>query len=357
MDALYRSVRKSQILNDRLEGDMATQNLKMKFLNFVSLILAFGGLASLGITSDTEGNITTDIKPAFQKAVAACDYTMTARVRLLLFWISRPDVGRGRIAWSEREDGSRVVELLIGSDPERAPLRINRWGYIIERVADSSSELVGVMTESEEQSIEQAREAVSHSGATHSFKGIRSTVTQGFAESTTLHLLFTEDFTLRNVDILLMRLPPNGTPVQRIRIPDDTKPGFLMALKGMIHESVEDFRKSAEAHAKRPARCRYVYGGSLYELTRRSSRRVEEDLANGNTYHSLIRSEFETRNLTSGEMSRFSITYGSQPPLSEIPVRIVYRPRWWFEAELLLAGKPENVDEIGRETAWNHGTN
>src|SRR5512143_148814 len=57
-------------------------------------------------------------------------YTMTARVRPLLFWISRSGVGGARISWLESADGSRGLELLVGSDPARTPMRINRWGYV-----------------------------------------------------------------------------------------------------------------------------------------------------------------------------------------------------------------------------------
>ncbi len=335
---------------------MTGRNSKMYFWNFVSLVLALGGPGSLGITSDVKRNIDPGVRAPSHEAIATCQYTMTARVRLLLFWISRQDVGGGRIAWSEGMDGSQVVELLIGSDPERAPMRINRWGYISERVAGSSAELVGVMTESEEASIEQAKIAVSRSGTMHSFKGIRSSVTQGFAQSTVLHLLLPEDFTYRTADALLRQLPQKGGPIRQVRIPDGTEPGFLYALKGLIHDSVGSLRRSGQANAERQSRCCFVYAGSLYELTRRSSQHVQEDTINGRTYHGAIKSEFETRNLASGELSKFSITYGSQSPFTEIPIRIVYRPRWWFEAELLLAGKSEAAEEVGRETAWTLGT-
>ena len=58
-------------------------------------------------------------------------YRMLGRVRPLLFWISREDVGGAQVTWREAADGVGY-ELLIGSDPERAPRRINRWGYIGE---------------------------------------------------------------------------------------------------------------------------------------------------------------------------------------------------------------------------------
>jgi hypothetical protein len=51
-------------------------------------------------------------------------YRMAARIRpLLVFWITRENVGGARIVWLRRDDGMRGWELLIGSDPLRAPMR------------------------------------------------------------------------------------------------------------------------------------------------------------------------------------------------------------------------------------------
>lgn len=108
-------------------------------------------------------------------------YTLTARVRLVLFWINRPAVGAGRITWGESNGETRGLALLIGSDPARAPMKINRWGYIVERVTGSRAELMGVMTEAEEQSIEQARVNLGSTNAAHSFKAIRSWIQDGTA--------------------------------------------------------------------------------------------------------------------------------------------------------------------------------
>src|SRR3990170_1795561 len=49
--------------------------------------------------------------------VAERYYRMLAKVRPLLFWISRDDVGGARIGWLADHAGSKGFELLIGSDP------------------------------------------------------------------------------------------------------------------------------------------------------------------------------------------------------------------------------------------------
>ncbi len=52
-------------------------------------------------------------------------YRMLAKVRPLLFWISKDDVGGAKVSWRGSEDGGFGLDLLIGSDPRRAPRQIN----------------------------------------------------------------------------------------------------------------------------------------------------------------------------------------------------------------------------------------
>src|SRR5918996_5321259 len=102
--------------------------------------------------------------------VAERYYRMLAKVRPLLFWISRDDVGGARIGWLGDQGGSRGFELLIGSDPARAPRKINRWGYIAEEVRGSTASTLGVMKQSNEESIEEAKAKLGKdTGGPHAF--------------------------------------------------------------------------------------------------------------------------------------------------------------------------------------------
>jgi hypothetical protein len=68
----------------------------------------------------------------------------------------------------------------------------------------------------------------------------------------------------------------------------------------------------------------------------------------------VISSQFETRNARTGIISKFSVAYGTQGPHREIPLAIVYQPRWWLEAELQLdhaAGAAGRA--AGKEMPWN----
>ncbi len=62
-----------------------------------------------------------------------------------------------------------------------------------------------------------------------------------------------------------------------------------------------------------------------------------------------------TRNSVANLFSKFSITYGVQDPIEGVPVRIVYRPRWWFQAEMLLDGNSASAPHTQGEVSWNCG--
>jgi hypothetical protein len=66
------------------------------------------------------------------------------------------------------------------------------------------------------------------------------------------------------------------------------------------------------------------------------SKFVRKSEVNGKEHSDLIESEFRARNKTTGKTSDLSVMYGTRGPISKIPVRITYKPRWWLSAELLL---------------------
>jgi hypothetical protein len=53
-------------------------------------------------------------------------------------------------------------------------------------------------------------------------------------------------------------------------------------------------------------------------------------------FSNVIRAELETKNRVTGNQTSFRLEYGTSGDLKAVPLRIVFRPKWWFEAELLL---------------------
>jgi hypothetical protein len=312
-------------------------------------VMLMAGEPAVSQTGEGSGTSYTAVAPA-QAVTTEWHYALTARVRPLLFWISRENVGGARIAWTEGADGSRTAELLIGSDPARAPMRINRWGYIGERVAGPTAEILGVMTTSDEESIGQAKAGLAGQRGAHAFKAIHGGLKDGVAYSTVMHLLLTDDFTYRDAEELFRQLPQAGGVTRRKDVPAGVEPGFLFAVKGLLHEIVGGYNRSGRVSARRTRRI-FVYNSCLYELMQEESRFQPETLVGGRVYKATIESKFKTRNTATGETSGFVITCGTRAPIEEAPVRIVYRPRWWFETELLLQ---DGVDvlAVAGATPW-----
>ncbi len=100
-----------------------------------------------------------------EKVGVRYDYEVTAAVRFLLFWVSRDDVGQGYIQMGAMSGtpAMETIQLLMGSDPAKAPLGINRWGAASEvwGPEDHSSVFFGFMKASESDSAAAARAELS----------------------------------------------------------------------------------------------------------------------------------------------------------------------------------------------------
>jgi hypothetical protein len=288
-------------------------------------------LAALAVTScfyfsfsPAEAGAPTEATRTRMPVVAEHRYRMLARVRPLLFWISRDNVGGARIQWLGDGEGGRGFELLIGSDPERAPRRINRWGYIVEEVRGSQSRTLGVMTQTREESIEDAKTQVGREASgLRVFKVIRANTEDGKATSG-VSTLNTNDFTYRDLDLFLSHLDDNslGTSVKVVDVPAGTRPGFLLALADLIHQP--DLKSVP-----------YVHNGRFHQLSRKGSISVSMPVK-GLDVTTLRSARFETENRTTRERTAFDITYGTTGDLAGVPVHILFQPKWWFQVELFL---------------------
>jgi hypothetical protein len=224
-------------------------------------------------------------------------------------------------------------------------MRISRWGYIGERVTGPAAEILGVMTTADEQCNDQAKAGLRR-GSSHAFKAIRGGLKDGVAYSTVVHLQAAEDFTYRDAGELLRRLPPAGLAIRQKEVPADIEPGFLFAMKSLIHEIAGNYNRSGRMGGQ-TARRVLVYNSSLYQLVEESSRFQQETPTVGRRCEATIENKFQTRNMATGETAVFTLTYGTQAPITEAPVRIVYRPRWWLEVELLLQDSRQVLTAAG----------
>jgi hypothetical protein len=285
---------------------------------------------SAGAHAAAEGEArTTKTGTSGLPVLAEHYYRMLAKVRPLLFWISRDNVGGARIGWLGDQLGSRGFELLIGSDPTRAPRKINRWGYIAEELRGSTASTLGVMKQSNEESLEDAKAKLGdHPGATHVFKAIRATTSNGRATADVLTLQSESDLTYRDVGSLLTLVNDKAstTDSRTVVLPPGTRSGFLLALSDLISNPK---LKSVP----------YVYNGRFHTLHVNGVDETSMRTA-GRDYGRLVRARFETENQATRERTPFEITYGTAGNLKDVPVHVMYQPKWWFQVELFLEDRP-----------------
>jgi hypothetical protein len=262
-------------------------------------------------------------------------YVVNAKVRpLLAFWIGRENVGTARVTWRGGSGGRHGYELLIGSDPARAPRHINRWGFIVEEFEAGRAEVLGVMKESNEETIEAAEAEISRPQSASAFKASRTTITGNQALNAATTLQAPAHLTYRERDAILGLMAGESPVVRTMQLPPGTQNGFLVAMDSLLHASVIPCQTRQGGKAM-PA-VTYIYGRTLFDLSLLSCKPESALKTKSLTYTDVIDGRFQVRNRTTRDETKFRVLYGASGELCGVPVRAVFRPRWWMEVELLL---------------------
>jgi hypothetical protein len=264
-------------------------------------------------------------------------YVMSARVRpLLLFWIGRSNVGDAIVTRAVTPLETRY-SLLIGSDPDRAPRRINRWGYIEERIRGEAATVVGLMTESEEESVEEAEANLRREGSgLHTFKVIHAAIDAGQSRSAVTAVGAPTDYSFRQLRAVLALAGDGDTDRKSrvVRLPRGTRPGFLSALAEIIHAQAQSARAGS---VQTGAPLTYVYHGKFFELRGASVQFKPALEVNASRYARVVSAQFAIKNVADGEETRFALSYAIDGTLAEVPLAVSYQPRWWMQVNLALA--------------------
>ncbi len=265
-------------------------------------------------------------------------YTITARVRPVLFWIGKDSVGEARMTWLTGEKGERGYELLIGSDPARAPRRINQWGYVREVEEQGAVRILGIMTDDEPDSPEQAPASAENAADRPiTFKTIQATVTDGHAAADVRRVSLSNRLTFRDLDAVIAQVP-HAPAAEAFPLPAGTQPGFLFAMMSLLGENVQTCLRTGVPPVS--VRRYYVFGKKVYVVTTLSSRLLRRTTVRDREFRNVIQSEFEARVATAPKGETFRVLYGTEGSLRDVPIRIQYRPNWWFEAEVVLVNEP-----------------
>ena len=256
-------------------------------------------------------------------------YRMAGKVRILLMWVGRDDVGSAVIKW-KRSGGDRAFELLIGSDPHRAPGQLNKWGYFVEETRAGITSVVGLISQEKDEALSDVKADLKKHKEQRAFDTVRGVVTDrlGRARVGTLHA--PSELTYRDVETVLAPvLADTSLPVKQIDRGDGVRAGFLTSLLELIEGTL------AGAQV-RQRRIPYIHGDRLFELRLVESHRLAKFERDGRTFQDVIRARYETGQAGARAGTRFDLVYGASGSYAGIPILISYQPKWWLQVDLVL---------------------
>jgi hypothetical protein len=256
-------------------------------------------------------------------------YRMAGRVRALLLWIGRDDVGSGVIRWRGAGD-NHAYELLIGSDPAKAPAKLNKWGFLAEQIKAGECEVVGVMSKDNEKRLS---DVTAQAAGGRPFNTIRGRITQNEAYARLAVLQAPNTLTYHQADtVLKLALSDGSTQTRTIERPDGVRPGFLSSIAEVLRTTTA---AAARGGSIPPQTMRYIYGDRLYELRLLDATALPKYEREGRTFEKVIRGRFETGR--QGVLGyRFELVFGTTGAMAGVPVLISYQPNWWLHVELMI---------------------
>jgi hypothetical protein len=142
--------------------------------------------------------------------------------------------------------------------------------------------------------------------------------------------------TYRELDALLALIPAKPLNLRTANLPPGTQKGFLVAMDALMRASVARCRSADGGGARDVSTLPYVYNRTLYDLSLRSCVYEPQLGTKTATFADVVDGRFVVRNRTTNYETKFRVSYGISGELSGVPVRAVFRPRWWMEIELLL---------------------
>jgi len=311
----------------------------------LAAVLLAAAAATAGLAGDApEGTLAVPAlgAPTAGPVVREARYRMSAGIRpLLLFWIRSGNVGGARIQWRNGEGGRQGYELLIGSDPRRAPRKINRWGWEREELGPEGATLLGLMRRTDEDSLDEAKAELSREGSGgFVYKVIRSRVAgdQVRAENTLLRV--PRDYSYRDLAELQALAGTAHGPLPRVKqgsVPPGTWPGFLFATADLVDRAVTAALEPATPRKLlSDVQTGFTFNADLFDLRLRSTRWVDAATYGGRRYERLVQLDLEMLNREKKTRERFTLVCGTEGPVARIPIFIEYQPKWWFKASGVL---------------------
>jgi hypothetical protein len=260
-------------------------------------------------------------------------YRMAGRVRMLLLWVGREDVGSAVINW-RGAGADHAYELLIGSDPSKAPGQLNKWGYLIEEIRGSVASVVGLISQDNEDHLSDVKEGLVAGPGQRPFDTVRGRVGFREAHARVGTLFAASTLTYRDAPaVLKLILEDKSKPMKRLECPGGVRSGFLTSLTELISDTLVFERHGKQSGIRSIP---YVHGDRLYDLHRLESTSVARFERDGRDFGPAIRTRFETARAGRRTGTRFEIVYGASGDLRGIPLLVSYQPKWWLQVDLVL---------------------
>jgi hypothetical protein len=331
------------------------------WIAFLALLFALPAAAQTQPPEFSEQNIQTTL----QRTIGAIrhepdtfeqfDYIMTARVRLLLFWAGADDVGGGYIRLNAPSPNAAPSEwqLVMGSDPAKAPMSINRWGAAWElslrdpsAAHAASNAFFGFMKVSKGTSVLEMQKELSQEkdGGSFLFSATVGETNPSGSLSKTVPFPSNQDFTIHQLDqaesaVFDKLAEPGG----QVRTVDVTKPEACTRTEGFL-SSVSDLIDAGLENRKLPVTLCYLFNGERFTIKLTKVTHVPHETVSltlhqepkqyTRNYDDLLLAHFDNFNETTKKPSSFELLLGTTGKLRGIPVRIMYQPNWWFQVIL-----------------------
>ena len=300
--------------------------MRLRFL-FAIVLMVSSGVAGSGSTTIAPG-VPAEIPGRALPVVREHTYRMAGKVRLLMLWVGRDDVGSGVITWRSAGD-EKAIELLIGSDPKRAPSQLNKWGYLIEAMRGGESSVVGLISQENDDRLSDVKAGLKTRKEQRAFDTIRGYVAAADGTARVGTLYAPSHLTYHDADMVLKDvLADSSLAVKRVVRSGDIRPGFLTSLTELLGASLD--KKNYNR------RIQYIHGDRLYRLRLIESTPLARFERDGRTWQNVIRGRFETGEAGTRSSTRFELVYGASGALAGIPILISYQPKWWLQVDLVL---------------------
>jgi hypothetical protein len=265
-------------------------------------------------------------------------YRMSGRIRPLLVWMGRDDVGLGRVVWRQDAAGRPGYELLIGTDPGKAPRGLNKWGFVSEQGTGDGGDLLALMTGTAVGSFAEANADAAGGAGSARLRVLRGRLAAGVTEGRVSQLAYASAPTIHDVDGVLARLryEEAASRPASARAAAEARPGLLSALAVLVDrlgQAAGEGPGGLDATIGRPVP--YVFGHDAYDLRVRSAHLATREYA-GRAGVRVVDAEFEIRTGATGARTRFAMATGLDGSLAGVPLTVRWQPRWWLEVGLHL---------------------